>query len=678
MASIIPGYENDIFISYRHNDNRSGWATQFFAALQEELAATLKEPVSVYFDTNPHDGLLETHNVDKSLEGKLKCLIFIPIISQTYCDPKGFAWQHEFVAFNKMAKEDQVGRDIKLGSGNVASRIFPVKIHDLDYEDHSLLENEMGGVLRAVDFIYRAPGVNRPLTASDKREDNSNRTFYRDQVNKVANGIKEIISALKEPVLKSKEQNPVFPFERRKVDTNNSIAVLPFTDMSPDADQEYLGDGLAEEILNSLVHVIGLKVAGRTSSFQFKNQSVGIKEISERLQVKTVLEGSVRKQGNRIRITAQLINASDGFHLWSERYDREQDDIFAIQDDIASKIAGHLKLTFFGDQPEGVNNKQTRNVEAYDMLLKGRFFLEKRIEGIEQARLCFQRAIELDPGYADAYVNMGHIYFMLAGFLFMPYIEGFEKAKYYTQKALELDPGHSEAHHSMAILYQWYEHDWHNAEAEFRKIKNYEDFVPQNFSFMAWFKGFIYGDFQAAIHEIQRQIAADPLNPDHFITLIQMYCYSRDYEKTRSVANEFLADQPDHSEAIRYIGRTYLFEGRPQEALPYVRKAYEMAQGKGYSIQDLIRGLIMVGEKEEAQGLIDQLYRTNQTHMIAPTAWSFIYYLQGDPDKAFSFLDKAMKERDFWVFSLKYSPDWDTMREDPRFKKIVKQQNFPE
>jgi hypothetical protein len=201
MASIITGYEYDIFISYRHNDNRSGWVTEFVAALQEELAATLKESVSVYFDTNPNDGLLETHSVNKSLEGKLKCLIFTPIVSQTYCDTKSFAWQHEFVAFNKMAKEDPYGRDIMLANGNVASRILPVKIHDIDQEDHSLLENELGGVLRAVDFIYKAPGVNRPLTASDKREDNSNRTFYRDQVNKVANGIKEIISAVKQPLL---------------------------------------------------------------------------------------------------------------------------------------------------------------------------------------------------------------------------------------------------------------------------------------------------------------------------------------------------------------------------------------------------------------------------------------------------------------------------------------------
>ena len=197
MASIFPGYEYDIFISYRHNDNRSGWVTEFVAALQEELAATIKEPVYVYFDTNPHDGLLETHNVDKSLEGKLNCLIFIPIVSQTYCDSKSFAWQYEFTAFNKLAKEDQFGRDIRLGSGNVTSRILPVKIHDLDAEDKMLLENELGGVLRSIDFIYKASGVNRPLKPKDERTENLNHTYYPDQINKVANAVKDIITSIK-------------------------------------------------------------------------------------------------------------------------------------------------------------------------------------------------------------------------------------------------------------------------------------------------------------------------------------------------------------------------------------------------------------------------------------------------------------------------------------------------
>ncbi len=199
MASLIPGYEYDIFISYRQNDNKyDGWVTAFVHYLNLELEATIKEKVSVYFDVDPQDGLLETHSVDKSLGDKLKCLIFIPIISRTYCDRNGFAWQNEFCAFNRLVREDKFGRDIKLSRGNYASRILPVKIHEIDPEDKMLLENELGESLRSIDFIYKSAGVNRPLRPNeDHPQDNLNNTYYRDQINKVANSISEILSVLK-------------------------------------------------------------------------------------------------------------------------------------------------------------------------------------------------------------------------------------------------------------------------------------------------------------------------------------------------------------------------------------------------------------------------------------------------------------------------------------------------
>jgi tetratricopeptide (TPR) repeat protein/TolB-like protein len=211
MASLIPGYEYDIFISYRQKDNKGDkWVSTFVEALKTELEATFKEDVSVYFDENPHDRLQETHNVDKSLEGKLKCLIFIPILSQTYCDPGSYAWQYEFLAFLRMAENDRFGKDVKLRSGNVASRILPIRIHDLEQEDIKLFEKETGSVLRALDFVFKtSSGVNRPLTPSDDPDKNLSKTFYRDQINKVAHAIKEIILGMKiEPsqVIKEKDQ----------------------------------------------------------------------------------------------------------------------------------------------------------------------------------------------------------------------------------------------------------------------------------------------------------------------------------------------------------------------------------------------------------------------------------------------------------------------------------------
>ncbi len=199
--SAVQGFKYDIFISYRHNDNRSGWVTEFVKALQEELAATIKRPISIYFDKNPHDGLLETHNVDKSLEEKIKCIIFIPVLSQTYCEPTSFAWQKEFCLFNKFAKEDQLGRDVKLRSGNITSRILPVLIHELDAEDKAIIEGELGSQLRAIEFIYKEPGVNRSLKSDDDKKSNLNKTDYRNQINKLANAVKELLGAIAQPDL---------------------------------------------------------------------------------------------------------------------------------------------------------------------------------------------------------------------------------------------------------------------------------------------------------------------------------------------------------------------------------------------------------------------------------------------------------------------------------------------
>jgi tetratricopeptide (TPR) repeat protein len=209
MSSIIEGYNYDIFISYRQKDNKhDGWVTEFVDNLKGELEATFKEEISIYFDINLHDGLLETHDVDESLKEKLKCLIFIPIISRTYCDPKSFAWEHEFKAFVEQASCDQSGLKIRLPDGNVASRVLPVLIHDLDASDIKDCQSILGSVLRGIEFIYKEPGVNKPLTADDDEKKNLNKTKYKIQINKVANAIKEIISGLRmESGPQSEEKN---------------------------------------------------------------------------------------------------------------------------------------------------------------------------------------------------------------------------------------------------------------------------------------------------------------------------------------------------------------------------------------------------------------------------------------------------------------------------------------
>jgi adenylate cyclase len=463
MPSVLSGFEYDIFISYRHNDNLDGWVTDFVQNLEKELRSTLKDALTIYFDRNPHDGLLETYNVDKSLEGKLKCLVFIPIVSQTYCDTKSFAWQHEFCAFNNFAKKDQLGRDVKLSNGNVASRILPVKIHDLDAEDKSLIENEIGGVLRPIEFIYKEAGVNRPLTVSDKKEDNNNKTFYRDQVNKTANAIKEVITSLRtrnsesetrNPELKTRNPNESYGLEKRASRNtpvkkrlaatgimvllalaayflflkpssgkeqlavlDKSIAVLPFVDLSESKDQGWFSDGLTEEILNSLAHVKGLHVTSRTSSFSFKGKNLRIQLIADSLGVNYVVEGSVRKSNAGVRITAQLIRAKDGFHIWSNNYNRTTSDILVVQQDIATKIAESLDVSL---DPQAVRKMQragTTNPEAFLAFLKGQEFFRKAhnnrnfiLPNLKQANVNFDEAISFDPDFVNAYIFHADFY----------------------------------------------------------------------------------------------------------------------------------------------------------------------------------------------------------------------------------------------------------------------------
>jgi Tfp pilus assembly protein PilF len=234
MASLIPDFKYDIFISYRQKDNKyDGWVTVFVDYLKRELEATFKEEIGVYFDINPHDGLLETHDVDASLNEKLKCLIFIPVISRTYCDPKSFAWEHEFKAFVEQASHDQFGLKIRLPNGNIANRVLPVRIHDLDITDIKICESVIGGGLRGIEFTYKSAGVNRPLRSNeDHPHDNLNKIYYRDQINKVANAIDEIMRSLKNMHVSGirdsiRDEEPVVLNDNEFYDNSNNDVIYP-------------------------------------------------------------------------------------------------------------------------------------------------------------------------------------------------------------------------------------------------------------------------------------------------------------------------------------------------------------------------------------------------------------------------------------------------------------------
>jgi TolB-like protein len=413
MTGLIHGFEYDVFISYRQNDNKyDGWVTAFVHDLILELEATIKEKVSVYFDLNPQDGLLETHSVDRSLEDKLKCLIFIPIISKTYCDKNCFAWQNEFCAFNRLAREDRFGRDIRLSRGNFASRILPVKIHELDNEDKMLLENELGGSLRSIDFIYKSAGVNRPLRANeDHPHDNLNNTYYRDQINKVANAISEILSALKyesaltteveamtiaEPLKDFSKDKPNVPLKRRSFSTGNkllvvafgviallaiglklmyptlfiktkikeqrltgekiSISVMPFHNLTNDSTLNYLSLGGQEGIVTRLSFypeefnvrsfdlIRNLLKSENVSYFSSLTAHTG-SSISKKLDADIFLLGDVFKNGNRIRLNAQLIDSKSEEIIKSFKAEGVSERIMFTIDSLAEMVRNYLIVT---------------------------------------------------------------------------------------------------------------------------------------------------------------------------------------------------------------------------------------------------------------------------------------------------------------------------------------------
>ncbi|HVG15436.1 MAG TPA: adenylate/guanylate cyclase domain-containing protein, partial [Chitinophagaceae bacterium] len=284
-----------------------------------------------------------------------------------------------------------------------------------------------------------------------------------------------------------------------------SIAVLPFENIGNDPEQEYFSDGMAEEILNVLSNLKGLKVVGRSSSFQFKGQNVNLPDIGSKLGVYSVLEGSVRRQGDKLRITVRLTNVEDGYQLWAEKYDRQMIDVFEIQDEIAEKIAEKLKVTFFEELENKTDRIPTQNMQAYELVLRGRFFLDKYIEGFEKALECFNKAIELDPDYAEAYSELARLHFLFAMFLFCNSREGFERAKGYAQKALSLNNDLGGAHYVLGQIYFWYNWDWQRAKKEYEAAEHSSiSYYFTGIVLDPWYPALLYGNFDAAIQSMHK------------------------------------------------------------------------------------------------------------------------------------------------------------------------------
>ena len=722
MPSTIAGYEYDIFISYRHNDNLDGWVTDFVQNLEKELKSTLKDPVSVYFDTNPRDGLLETHNVDKSLEGKLKCLIFIPILSQTYCDPKSFAWQHEFVAFNKMAKEDQFGRDVKLSNGNVASRILPIKIHDLDAEDNTIIEKEIGGVLRAIEFIYKEPGVNRSLKFSDNKNDNQNKADYRNQVNKVANAAKEIISGIKNPGAKPISTNYRPPFaeasEGRPTTSSpksknkfilagaialllvaagyflypkfistsgssevvdKSIAVLPFVNMSSDQEQEYFSDGMMEEILDHLQKVGELQIVSRTTSIRYKGSKLSIKEIADELEVAHILEGSVRKSGDRVKISVQLIDAKRDRHLWSESYERDLKDVFAIQSEVAQHVASILNAEISADLKRRIEAIPTLNTEAYRLYLEAYYLLwNNRLKYRSVAARNLERAIELDPDFAPAYAELGMVW--LDRGLFDKSVERQEvidKAFPLLSKAVSLDPDFPDAHAYLVYYYLWYHWDFESASKELKKVL---DLSPSSshYQMMAAHVLFATGKFKEYNDLAAKAFKTERTNASFWLALAGSYARIKKTDKAIQLVDSALmlfGPSPDiillNFELERY--------DHAVKVVDQLLKLRPKLQSKKLLSLACI-SYLKTGQPEKSQPYLDKLIEMSKEGSMGSPAYFIaqVYATMGKNDLAFQWLNKSFNDHEVEMYWLKIESPLGPLHSDPRWKVMLDKVGFPD
>ena len=494
------------------------------------------------------------------------------------------------------------------------------------------------------------------------------RCLEKDPAERYAS-VAELLSAL-ETFTSAEEPSAARPVPASKEETSRiaSLAVMPFRDMSPEKDQEYFCDGMAEEITNALVKIEGLRVAALTSAFQFKGKDVDIREVGEKLNVGIVLEGSVRKAGSRLRVTVQLVNVADGYHLWSERYDREMEDVFEVQDEISVSIAEKLKLRFTDREQRPATERATRDLEAYNLYLKGRFYWNKRTEeAIRKGIECFQEAIEKDPTYALAYVGLADSYTMQES---MPTEESFPKAKASAKRALELDPELAEAHASLGMIA--FEYDWDVREALLQLRKAIE-LNPNYASAHQWY-GLLLMNIdrhEEGIREIVRARELDPLSPIINAALGMAYMFKGDYHRATQELFKVIDMDPNFAPAFAVLGRLHAKLGDYERAYELELKALKLGEEN-----ELARAF---EEGYAESGYAGAIRRTKDLLLeseIKPGTrytWAATYAAElGEADEAFELLDKAVDEKEREIIFMRYLPAFDGLRFDPRFEAFMK------
>jgi len=454
--------------------------------------------------------------------------------------------------------------------------------------------------------------------------------------------------------------------------SEKSIAVLPFVNMSADVEQEYFCDGMAEEIINALTQIENLKVIARTSVFMFKGKNEDIREIGRKLAVKHILEGSVRKAGNKIRITAQLIKVDDGSHLWSEKYDRQMEEIFNIQDNIALAIVENLKVKLMGEERKALLEHPTTNEYAYQLYLQGRFYWNRMtLNDLENAVTCFNKAIESDPDFALAHFGLADTYWVLHQMVPLPAREAMPKAKEAALKALELDSTLAEAFAMVGMILYAYEWNWPEAEAYFEKANKIN---PRSGPVKMYYSSLLQLTERKseAIQMMEETLETDPYSLVFLLNVAtRLYC-AKQYEESIQKAEYILGIEPNFSLAYGLIGRSYICMGLYDKAAKTLEKANELTGGRTESLSTLGYVYAKQGKKREAENILSRLDKESHKRYVPAFFYTYIYNGLGDTDKTFEFLNKAVQERDplvaWWIRDELFS----NLRNDRRYADIIR------
>ncbi len=461
-----------------------------------------------------------------------------------------------------------------------------------------------------------------------------------------------------------------------------SIAVLPFLNLSSDKENEYFSDGLAEEIINALTRIDNLRVTARTSAFVFRGTQLDIRQIGETLNVNSVLEGSVRKAGNRVRISVQLISVADGSNLWSERFDREMTDVFEIQDDISQAIVANLKVRLGSQSGSNFDNSRaptiavkrfTGNVEAYNLYLKGRYELYKMTrEGLDTARTLFAEAIRLDPNYSLAHDGLAYCWYS-EGFLgFVAPKEAMPKAKASVRRAIELDETLGEAHATLGVILALYDWDWGGAERELLRSIELNGSSPVSRDVYAFYYLRPVGRVDEAVTEVQTALSLDPLSILFRVHLAFLYYLLRQYEHSIAQFRKVLEMNPQYYLGHAMMGPVYTQAGKFSEAMECYAKAREADADSKFVDSLEAMTLAAAGRMPEAAAMLDSITKRSLNDYISPVSIAYICTALGDKDRAFESLDRAVSDRDPNILGLSTNPIFDSLRSDPRYGALLR------